>query len=103
MLIKTYREANESLPAIPPSPAKKAPLPPAYSISSQMDLMALTELEYEISSSKGCTSSSLVAAEMTDWDYLFGGDYPKYLWNNNMPFLQNNRFCSFTGSNMKKK
>nr|CAB3450618.1 unnamed protein product [Digitaria exilis] len=58
------REANESLPAIPPSPAK--------SISSQMDSMALTELEYEISSSKLYTSRSLVAAEMTDWDYLFG-------------------------------
>ncbi|KAF8765440.1 hypothetical protein HU200_008585 [Digitaria exilis] len=64
VLIKTYREANESLPAIPPSPAK--------SISSQMDSMALTELEYEISSSKLYTSRSLVAAEMTDWDYLFG-------------------------------
>jgi len=32
-------------------------------------------LEYEVSSSKGYTSSSLVATEMTDWDYLFGGDY----------------------------
>jgi len=34
--------------------------------------MELTELEYEVSSSKGYTSSSLVATEMTDWDYLFG-------------------------------
>ncbi|CAN6279475.1 unnamed protein product [Urochloa humidicola] len=66
------REATESLPAIPPSPAKSAPVAPAYSISSQMGSMALTKLEYEVSSSKGYTSNSLVATEMTDWDYLFG-------------------------------
>ncbi|XP_072150537.1 U-box domain-containing protein 33-like isoform X2 [Setaria viridis] len=66
------REATESLPAILPSPAKNAPMAPAYSISSQMGSMAPAELEYEVSSSKGYTSSSLVATEMTDWDYLFG-------------------------------
>ncbi|CAL4967831.1 unnamed protein product [Urochloa decumbens] len=66
------REATESLPAIPPSPAKSAPVAPAYSISSQMGSMALTKLEYKVSSSKGYTSNSLVATEMTDWDYLFG-------------------------------
>ncbi|CAO2046925.1 unnamed protein product [Urochloa humidicola] len=66
------REATESLPAIPPSPAKSAPAAPTYSISSQMGSMALTNMEYEVSSSKGYTSNSLVATEMTDWDYLFG-------------------------------
>lgn len=76
MFIKTYREATESLHAILPSSARNAPVTPAYSISSQMGSMALTELEYEVSSSKGYTSRSLVAAEMTDWDYLFGGDQP---------------------------
>lgn len=37
-----------------------------------------TELEYKESSHKGYISSSSAAAEMTEWDYLFGGDYPKY-------------------------
>jgi len=49
-----------------------------------MGSMALTELEYEVSSSKGYTSSSLVATEMTDWDYLFGGDYPIYILKHNV-------------------
>ena len=49
-----------------------------------MGSMELTELEYEVSSSKGYTSSSLVATEMTDWDYLFGGDYPKYILKDNV-------------------
>jgi len=67
------REATQDLPVIPPSPAKNAPeAPTTYNISSQMGSMELTELEYEVSSSKGYTSSSLVATEMTDWDYLFG-------------------------------
>lgn len=89
LLIKTYREATESLPAILPSPAKNAPMAPAYSISSQMGSMAPAELEYEVSSSKGYTSSSLVATEMTDWDYLFGGDHPEYIWNDNMSLPNN--------------
>ncbi|WVZ74292.1 hypothetical protein U9M48_022497 [Paspalum notatum var. saurae] len=80
------REVNEKLPAIPPSPGKSnAPVSPAHNISSQMGSMALTELEYEVSNSKGYTSSSLVATEMTNWDYLFGGDCPKYIWNDKMP------------------
>ncbi|KAJ1280324.1 hypothetical protein BS78_04G223200 [Paspalum vaginatum] len=67
------REVKESLPAIPPSPEKSnAPVSPAHSISSQMGSMALTELEYEVSNSNGYISSSLIATEMTDWDYLFG-------------------------------
>lgn len=78
MHINTYREANESLPAILASPEKSnAPLSPAHSVSSQMGSMA-TELEYKESSHKGYISSSSAAAEMTEWDYLFGGDYPKY-------------------------
>ena len=84
-LIKTYREATQDLPVIPPSPAKNAPeAPTTYNISSQMGSMELTELEYEVSSSKGYTSSSLVATEMTDWDYLFGGDYPIYILKHNV-------------------
>ncbi|XP_025801771.1 U-box domain-containing protein 33-like isoform X2 [Panicum hallii] len=67
------REENENLPAIPPSPEESTvPLLPAGSISNQMRSTALPELEYEVSSSKGCTSSSLVATEMTTWDYFFG-------------------------------
>jgi len=83
-VIETYREATEGLPVIPASPAKNATEAPAYNISNQMGSMALTELEYEVSSSKGYTSSSLVATEMTDWDYLFGGDYPKYILKDNV-------------------
>ena len=80
MHINTYREANESLPAILPSPEKSnEPLSPEYSISSQMGSMALTELEYEESSRKGYISSSSAATKMTEWDYLFGGDCPKYI------------------------
>ncbi|CAN6245471.1 unnamed protein product [Urochloa humidicola] len=66
------REATESLPTIPPSPAKIAPVASTYSTSSQMGSIALAESEYEVSSSKGYTSNPLVTTEMTDWDYLFG-------------------------------
>lgn len=73
MHINTYREAILS------SPEKSNESLSLASISSQMGSMALTELEYEESSCKGYISSSSAATKMTEWDYLFGGDYPKYI------------------------
>ena len=49
-----------------------------------MRSMAIAESQYKVSSSKGYASSSLVATEMTDWDYLFGGDYPIYILKHNV-------------------
>ncbi|GJN21781.1 hypothetical protein PR202_gb09296 [Eleusine coracana subsp. coracana] len=65
------RKTNENSPPVPVSPAKtNVPQLPGYSISKQMRSMGLSDLEYELSRSKG-TSSSLVATTMTDWGYFF--------------------------------
>ncbi|KAK3158674.1 hypothetical protein QOZ80_2AG0140170 [Eleusine coracana subsp. coracana] len=65
------RKTNENSPPVPVSPAKtNLPQLPEYSISKQMRSMGLSDLEYELSRSKG-TSSSLVATTMTDWGYFF--------------------------------
>jgi hypothetical protein len=76
MHIKIYRESNGNLPPVPASPAKTSvALLPEYSISKQMRSMELAEFEYELSRSKG-TTSSLVATTMTNWwKCLFEGEY----------------------------